>query len=102
MRLCMLIVGGEVPDGAEQLETVWRDPSTPTVAQMADAVTKKVVTRGADGRPLIPTEQARIDLGYTPAERQLMTEMERDSHALDPVNAPYLQTPAVSDVAGVS
>ena len=102
MRLCMLIVGGEVPDGAEQLETVWRDPSTPTVAQMADAVTKKVATRGADGRPLIPTEQARIDLGYTPAERQLMTEMERDSLALDPVNAPYLQAPAVSDGAGVS
>ena len=44
----------------------------------------------------------RIDLGYTPAERQLMTEMERESLTLDPVNAPYLQEPVTADVAGVS
>ena len=103
MRICLHMVSGDVPDGAERLETVWRNPSTPTVAQMADAVVKKVSTRGADGRPLIPTEQGRIDLGYSPAQRELMAEMERDSIALDPVNAPYMQNPvADSEHAAVS
>lgn len=87
MRICRRISTGEWSPEAEMLETVWRDPSTPTVAQLADATVKKVATRGADGRPLIPTEQARIDLGYTPAQRELMSQMETDAIGMDPAVA---------------
>ncbi|MER6531165.1 phage portal protein [Streptomyces sp. NPDC001508] len=59
------------------LETLWRDPSTPTFAQKADAVVKLVQ---AD---ILPREQAREDLGYTAVQRQRMRQMDRD--ALDRV-----------------
>lgn len=86
MRIALAIDNGAIFDPqASRLETVWRDPSTPTVAQKYDAITKAVIIRGADGRPLLPTEQARIDLGYTPAQRAEMTKMEQDAAASDPV-----------------
>ena len=40
MRLGFLVTDGELPDGAARMETVWRDPATPTVAQAADALGK--------------------------------------------------------------
>ena len=40
MRLCFLVVDGELPAGATRMETVWRDPSTPTIAAAADALGK--------------------------------------------------------------
>ena len=40
MRLCFLIADGELPEGAMRMETIWRDPATPTVAQAADALGK--------------------------------------------------------------
>lgn len=40
MRIGFLITDGALPDGAARLETVWRDPATPTVAQAADALGK--------------------------------------------------------------
>lgn len=83
-RLALKLQTGALPDTAMRLETVWRDPSTPTIAQKYDAVVKAVTTRGADGRPLVPTEQGRIDLGYTPAQRQDMLAMEQDTAATDP------------------
>ncbi len=52
------------------LETVWRDPSTPTIAQRADAVVKLVQTG------VLPIEQAREDLGYTQEQRDRMLEMD--------------------------
>lgn len=55
---------------AEGLETVWRDPSTPTVAQVADAKVKLVQVG------ILPIEQARIDLGYTQSQRDNMLEMD--------------------------
>lgn len=50
---------GEVPAGIETLETVWGDPATPTIAQMADAAMK--LTSGG----IIDFEQAQEDLGYS-------------------------------------
>jgi len=69
-RLVLRIKNGKWDEGAKTLETVWRDPSTPTEAQKADATVKKVQTN------IIPVEQARIDLGYTQQERDNMVEMD--------------------------
>lgn len=54
------------------VETQWRDAGTPTVAQKADAVVKKFQSR------IIPLEQARIDLGYSPEQRRQMREYDNE------------------------
>lgn len=69
-RLVLRIKTGAWDESAKTLETVWRDPSTPTVAQMADATVKKVQTG------IVPIEQARIDLGYTQQQRDNMVDMD--------------------------
>jgi hypothetical protein len=79
MRLALQTKLGSLPAQAMALETVWRNPATPTIAQKYDAIVKGVTTRGADGRPLVPTEQGRIDLGYTPAQRADMLRMEQEA-----------------------
>lgn len=73
MRLALRIKEGSFRPEANSLETVWRDPSTPTVAQKADAAVK------LHQEGIIPTEQARIDLGYTPAQRTEMRRMDAES-----------------------
>jgi hypothetical protein len=50
------------------MESIWRDPSTPTYAAKADAVSKLY----ANGLGVIPKERARIDLGYSVTEREEM------------------------------
>jgi len=60
--------GGDIPPEYYRLETVWRDPSTPTYAAKADAATKLY----AGGLGVIPRERARIDMGYSIAEREEM------------------------------
>ena len=74
-RIAMRIVTGEWDPRLLSLETLWRDPATPTFAQKADAVVKL----HASG--IIPTEQAREDLGYTAGQRARMREM--DEQAMD-------------------
>lgn len=59
------MAGKRLPE-ARLMETQWRDAGTPTVAQKADAVVKKFQAR------IIPLEQARIDLGYSPEQRNRM------------------------------
>lgn len=87
MRLVLRIMEGDWRPEARSLETVWRNPATPTVAQQADAAVKLVTARGADGRALVPTEQARIDLGYNPAQRAEMAKMDADTATSDPILA---------------
>ncbi|AKF14178.1 portal protein [Mycobacterium phage Luchador] len=71
MRIAWRIMkGGDVPPNMLRMETIWRDPSTPTYAAKADAAVKLY---GA-GAGVIPRERARIDMGYSVAER---TEMRR-------------------------
>lgn len=60
MRLALLARDGSLPDGAMAMETVWRDPETPTVAQKADAAVKL----HAEG--LVDRYQTLVDLGYGP------------------------------------
>lgn len=70
MRLAMCVRDGipraELDRKWDQLETQWRDPATPTVAQKADAAVK---LKMAD---IITVEQAQEDLGYSPQQIQAM------------------------------
>lgn len=59
MRIALLVRDGSLPAGASRLETIWRDASTPTIAQSADAAVKKF-TGG-----IVPLRQTREDLGYS-------------------------------------
>lgn len=76
MRLGMLVIDGNIPRDSYKLETVWRDPSTPTFAAKADG-TVKLHQQG-----IVPTEQARIDLGYSDVQRKEMSKMDKT----DPVS----------------
>ncbi|AJD82432.1 portal protein [Mycobacterium phage Sheen] len=64
--------GGEIPPELYRLESVWRDPSTPTYAAKADAAVKLY----GQGMGVIPKEQARIDMGYSIEQRKLMKEWD--------------------------
>lgn len=60
---------------AWRIETQWRNPATPTFAQMADAAVKLA---GGGGRPIIPVRQAREDIGYSPEQLKRMEEWDRE------------------------
>ena len=72
-RLILRVRDGAWDPRALSLETLWRDPATPTYAQKADAVTKLVQTG------ILPVEQAREDLGYTAVQRERMRHMDSDA-----------------------
>ncbi|MFH9977936.1 phage portal protein [Streptomyces sp. NPDC017179] len=72
-QLVLRIRDGDWDPRATRLETLWRDPSTPTFAQKADAVTKLVQVG------LLPIEQGREDLGYTAVQRERMRQMDSDA-----------------------
>jgi hypothetical protein len=79
MRVAHLAMkGGEVPPDMYRMECVWRDPSTPTYASKADAATKLY----AGGLGVIPKERARIDLGYSIAEREEMRVWDEQDNPL--------------------
>lgn len=69
MRLALRLRGDALPPTASRLETVWRDPATPTVAQQADAAVK-LYAAGITTR-----RQVREDVGYSAAQ---IERMERD------------------------
>lgn len=73
MRLALFVRDGKEDPEARRMETLWADPATPTFAQKADATTKLV----AQG--IVPREQAREDLGYTPTQRLRMREMDQEA-----------------------
>jgi len=73
MRLVLLVRDGSLDPRTRGLETVWRDPATPTYAQKADAVVK------LHAAGLLPTEQAWEDLGYSAAQRARMRGMQDDA-----------------------
>lgn len=75
MRIADRITNGKWRPELRRLETVWRDASTPTVAQSADAAVK--LFQGG----IIPLRQTREDLGNTPERIALMEE--EDAKALE-------------------
>lgn len=60
-RLVIRFRDGSWSDDARQMETIWRDPGTPTVAQVTDAVVKRYQAG------LVDWETAQERLGETPA-----------------------------------
>lgn len=68
MRLVLRVKDGEWDPAARSLETIWRDASTPTVAQVADASVKKFQAK------IVPLRQTREDLRYTQAQIERMEE----------------------------
>lgn len=79
MRLVRRIQSGEWDPALKRLETKWRDASTPTVAQTADAAVKKFQTR------IVPLRQTRVDLQYTDVEIERMEAEDAKAAEMDPV-----------------
>lgn len=77
MRVALLVMGQQLTIDHFRMETVWRDPATPTYASKADAAAKLY----ANGAGVIPLEQARIDMGYTPEQRRQMQVWDSQSPA---------------------
>ncbi|MFD5509015.1 phage portal protein [Streptomyces sp. NPDC127051] len=72
-RKVMRLRDGAWNDEARSLETIWRDASTPTVAQVADAAVKKFTAK------IVPLRQTREDLGYTQAQIIRMEALDREA-----------------------
>ncbi|WP_137991256.1 phage portal protein [Streptomyces vilmorinianum] len=70
MRLALRIRDGVWDPRAMSLETIWRDASTPTIAQKADAAVKLHVAK------IVPLRQTREDMGYTQAQIKRMEEQD--------------------------
>lgn len=68
MRIADRIHTGEWRPDLRRLETLWRNASTPTEAQAADAAVKKYQAG------ITPLRQTREDLRYTPEQIKLMEE----------------------------
>lgn len=77
--------GGDVPPDYYRLETIWRDPSTPTYAAKADAASKLY----ANGIGVIPKERARIDMGYSIAEREEMQKWDQQESPMSQLASLY-------------
>ena len=76
MRDCWSVMGRST-DELRGLEVNWRNPATPTRAQEADSAVK-LVQAG-----VIPPQQARVDLNYSPAQMRQMDEWDKQN-ASDP------------------
>jgi hypothetical protein len=77
--------GDEIPPDMFRMETVWRDPSTPTYAAKADAAAKLF----ANGMGIIPKEQARIDLGYSITQREEMRAWDEEDNPMGQLTQLY-------------
>lgn len=75
-RLVLLELGRPEDAKPRMIETLWRDPSTPTIAQKADAIVKLVQAKDNSGRSILPLEQAREDLGYTEIQQERMADWD--------------------------
>ena len=79
MRIVRRILDGKWNPELTQLETLWRDPATPTRAQQADAAVKLV------GAGILPVEAAWEDMGYSPARRAKLKALRDAERSADPV-----------------
>jgi hypothetical protein len=66
MRLALWVRDGEPPDKTRRIETVWRNPATPTVAAQVDATVKLVQADILPADSDVTLEMA----GFTEAQRQ--------------------------------
>lgn len=73
MRLAKKVMGQALAPGMNRLQSVWRDPSTPTYAAKADGVAKLY----AAGVGIITKRRAREDMGYSDEEIKVMEGQEK-------------------------
>ena len=90
MRVAYMVMkgAGTLPPDYYRMESIWRDPSTPTYAAKADAATKLY----GGGLGVIPKERARIDMGYSVAEREEMRVWDDQENPMGLLGA--IATPA--------
>jgi hypothetical protein len=97
MRVAYKVMkGGDVPPDYYRMESIWRDPSTPTYAAKADAAAKLY----AGGLGVIPKERARIDIGYSVAERAEMEAWDAKENPLGALG--QIMSPPQAGAAPVS
>jgi hypothetical protein len=89
MRLAFTVLGDEARANAYDAETVWRDPESRSLAELADAAVKKA-TAG------VPWRQRMEDMQYTPQEIDRM-EVDR---AADAMLAPTASVTPITDAKG--
>jgi hypothetical protein len=90
----VLLTRGQVDEAKQRIEVAWRDPSTPTKAQQADATLKLVQGQ------IIPRQQAWVDLGYTDEEQARMADWFAQNQADPQVdNALRLLNPPAGDAS---
>jgi len=77
-RKALAVTGRDVT-GLARMETVWRDASTPTISQMADAAVKKYTVG------ISTLRQARVDVGYSDTQIKHMQEEDKEALLNDPV-----------------
>ncbi|MEU9218918.1 phage portal protein [Streptomyces sp. NPDC048376] len=77
MRLALWIRDGEPPDKTRRIETVWRNPATPTVAAQVDATVKLVQAGVLPADSDVTLEMA----GFTEPQRQRIAADRRRSSA---------------------
>ncbi|MET9959340.1 phage portal protein [Streptomyces sp. NPDC006326] len=82
MRIAFKVLGDEQRATAYDAETVWRDPESRSISELADAAVKKASAG-------VPWRQRMEDMQYTPAEIDRM-EVDR---AADALNATPAQDP---------
>jgi hypothetical protein len=68
MRLALRVMG-DADSAAQRLETVWRDPATPTYSAKADAVVKLFQSG------VLPQEAAWEQMGFSPTYRRHLREL---------------------------
>lgn len=73
MRLVLRLRHGAWDPRAMSLETIWRDASTPTVAQSADAAVKLFTAK------IVPLRPTRERLNFTQAQINRMEELDRQA-----------------------
>ena len=98
-RISDRIVTGEWDPTLRGLETLWRDPSTPTKAQSADAVVK--LTQGDN--PVLPIEAAWEELGYSATRRQQLKKLrdeQLNAGGIAAIAEQFRQPPVPTPVAG--
>jgi type II secretory pathway pseudopilin PulG len=78
-RLVRRFQTGDWDPTLRQLETIWRDPSTPTWSQKADAAVKLYNLP----TPIVPLRQTREDLDYSEAQITRMEEQDALKAAQD-------------------
>ncbi|MGP3750902.1 phage portal protein [Streptomyces sp. IBSNAI001] len=82
MRLAFRVTGDEARAKSWSAETIWRDPESRTISELADAAVKKASAG-------VPWRQRMEDMGYTPAQ---IARMEID-RAADALNAAPAEDP---------